>query len=129
MKSRRNFIKKVALAGATASLPTSLLANSTLNGKMIHQVFFWLNDGVDIAAFKEEASKLGVCPTVGQFYIGEPAPTEDRDVVDSSYHVACTLFFDSLEDQNKYQVDPLHLAFIEKNSMKWSQVKVYDFLI
>lgn len=129
MKSRRNFIKKVALAGATASLPTTLLASQNANGKMIHQVFFWLNDGVDTAAFKKEASKLGLCPTVDQFFIGEPAPTEDRDVVDSSYQVACTLFFDSLEDQNKYQVDPMHLAFIEKNSMKWSQVKVYDFVI
>lgn len=129
MKSRRNFLKKVAIAGATASLPVTFLACQTPNGKMIHQVFFWLNDGVDTAAFKKEASKLGNCPTVDKFYIGEPAPTEDRDVVDSSYQVACTLFFESLEDQNKYQVDPLHLEFIEKNSAKWSQVKVYDFVI
>lgn len=129
MKSRRNFIKKVGLAGLTASLPSALLAGQASNGKMIHQVFFWLNDGVDIASFKQEASKLGLCPTVGQFFIGEPAPTEERGVVDSTYQIACTLFFDSLEDQDKYQVDPMHLAFIEKNSTKWSQVKVYDFFI
>ncbi|AFL85706.1 Stress responsive A/B Barrel Domain-containing protein [Belliella baltica DSM 15883] len=129
MKSRRNFIKKVAIAGVTSSLPTSLLARQSSSGKMIHQVFFWLNDGVDVSAFKKEASKLGLCPTVDQFYIGEPAATEEREVVDASYQVACTLFFDSLNDQNKYQVDPLHLEFIEKNSMKWNKVKVYDFVI
>lgn len=129
MKSRRNFIKKVGLAGLTASFSTPLLAGQQYGGKMIHQVFFWLNEGVDVAGFKKEASNLGLCPTVGQFFIGEPAPTEERGVVDSSYQIACTIFFDSVEDQDKYQVDPLHLAFIEKNSTKWSQVKVYDFFI
>lgn len=129
MKSRRNFIKKVGLTGLTVSMSPALFSCEENDGKMIHQVFFWLNDGVDVAAFEREATKLGLCPTVGQFFIGQPAPTEDRGVVDSSYQIACTLFFNSLEDQNKYQVDPIHLEFIDQNSSKWSQVKVYDFFI
>ncbi|WP_291789006.1 Dabb family protein [Cecembia sp.] len=129
MKSRRKFLQTLTVAGAAASLPIELMAEQAKKQKMIHQVFFWLNDGVDVKDFIKEASQLGKCKTVDKFYIGTPAPTEARDVVDNSYQVACTLFFDSIEDQNAYQVDPLHLKFIEKNSNKWSAVKVYDFVI
>lgn len=129
MKSRRKFIKKAALVGATVSLPGALMASQMKKGKMIHQVFFWLNENENVENFLEEASVLGKCPTVGEFFIGQPAPTEARDVVDHSYQVACTLFFDSLEDQSAYQVDPIHLKFIDRNSTKWNKVKVYDFMI
>ncbi|WP_291781853.1 Dabb family protein [Cecembia sp.] len=129
MKSRRKFLQTLTVAGAAASLPIELMAEQAKKQKMIHQVFFWLNDGVDVKDFIKEASQLGKCKTVDKFYIGTPAPTEARDVVENSYQVACTLFFDSIEDQNAYQVDPLHLKFIEKNSNKWSAVKVYDFVI
>jgi hypothetical protein len=129
MKSRRKFLQTLSVAGAAATLPIQLMAEQAKNQKMIHQVFFWLNDGVDVQDFIKEASFLGKCETVAKFYIGTPAPTEARDVVDQSFQVACTLFFDSIEDQNVYQVDPLHLKFIEENSNKWSAVKVYDFVI
>ncbi|TVP45096.1 MAG: Dabb family protein [Mongoliibacter sp.] len=129
MKSRRKFIQTLAVAGAASTLPISLMAQENKKQKMIHQVYFWLNEGVDTQDFIKEASELGKCKSVDKFYIGTPAPTEARDVVDSSYQVACTLFFKSIEDQNEYQVDPKHLAFIEKNATKWSTVKVYDFVI
>ncbi|EOZ95549.1 Stress responsive alpha-beta barrel domain protein [Indibacter alkaliphilus LW1] len=129
MKSRRKFIQTMSVAGVAATLPINLMAQKSNKQKMIHQVYFWLNEGVDVQNFIKEASTLGKCKTVDKFYIGTPAPTEARDVVDSSYQVACTLFFDSLEDQSAYQVDPDHLKFIERNSTKWSAVKVYDFLI
>ncbi|PRY85732.1 Dabb family protein [Mongoliibacter ruber] len=129
MKSRRKFLQTLTVAGAAATLPISIMAQENKKQKMIHQVYFWLNSGVDTQDFIKEASALGKCKSVGKFYIGTPAPTEARDVVDHSYQVACTLFFDSIEDQNEYQVDPQHLAFIEKNSTKWSSVKVYDTVI
>lgn len=129
MKSRRKFIQTLSIAGAAATLPLSSFATNLSSGKMIHQVFFWLNKGEDVKDFKKEASVLGKCRTVKKFYIGTPAPTEARDVVDNSYQVACTLFFDSLEDQATYQVDPDHLKFIKRNSDRWSAVKVYDFMI
>lgn len=129
MKSRRKFLQTLTVAGAAATLPISLMAEQTAKQKMIHQVFFWLKDGEDIKDFMKEASVLGKCKTVNNFYMGVPAPTAARDVVDHSFQVACTLFFESIEDQDYYQTDPLHLAFIEKNSNKWSGVKVYDFVI
>lgn len=129
MKSRRKFLQTLSMAGAAATLPLTSLANTKNSGKMIHQVYFWLKEGEDVQDFKKEASVLGKCKNVENFYIGTPAPTEARDVVDNSYQVACTLFFDSLEDQTAYQVDPDHLEFIKRNSERWSAVKVYDFMI
>lgn len=128
MKSRRKFLQNLTVAGIAATLPIQTMANPQDSQKMIHQVFFWLADKEGAEAFKKEAAVLGKCKTVAKFYMGTPAPTERRDVVDHSFQVACTLFFDSIEDQDYYQTDPLHLAFIEKNSKKWTQVKVYDFI-
>ena len=72
---------------------------------------------------------LGRCNDVIQFYQGVPAPTEKREVVDHSFHVSCTLFFDSLEGHAAYQIDPLHLEFIAKYASFWKTVKVYDILL
>ena len=98
--------------------------------KMIHQVYFWLHDKKNTTEFLTEAvPMLGKCKNVAKFIAGVPAATEHRDVVDHSFQVSCTIFFDSLEDQLAYQTDPLHLAFIEKYSSMWSSVKVYDTAI
>lgn len=128
MKTRRKFLKQTAAITSLAAIP-SMLNAAKRSGKMIHQVFFWLHEGVDPAEFVQIAKTLGKCKTVSKVYVGTPAPTEDRDVVDHSYQVACTFFFDSLEDQEIYQVDPIHLDFIEKHNAKWSKVIVYDFMI
>jgi hypothetical protein len=129
MKTRRKFIQTLAVAGTVSALPIELMAAKTEKQKMIHQVFFWLKPGQDVKEFLKEVALLGKCDTVSKSFIGTPAPTEARDVVDHSYQVACTLFFDSIEDQNLYQTDPNHLKFIERNSNKWASVKVYDFVI
>ncbi len=96
---------------------------------MIHQVFFWLNEGVEVAEFKEAARKLGSVKSIQEFRLGTPAPTKARDVIDSSYDVALNMVFDSIESQNEYQIDPIHLEFIEKHASKWREVKVYDFVL
>jgi hypothetical protein len=129
MKSRRKFIEKVAFVSALSSLPLVGMSKTKTKNQLIHQVFFWLHEGQNVQSFIQEAKLLGKCKTVSKFHIGTPAPTEDRDVVDHSYQVACTLFFKNVEDQNIYQTDPLHLAFIERNSTKWKSVKVYDFVL
>ena len=130
MTSRRNFIKTIGVASASTLLPLNSIANDMAKQKMIHQVYFWLHDKDYTNKFLTEAvPMLGKCKNVVKFISGVPAATEDRDVVDHSFQVACTLFFDSLEDQLAYQSDPLHLEFIEKYSSMWSTVKVYDIAI
>ncbi len=130
MNKRRNFIKTLGVASATAVLPINLIAKEMAKQKMIHQVYFWLHDTANTQEFLNEAvPMLGKCKTVAKFIAGTPAPTAERDVVDHSFQVSCTLFFDSLEDQDVYQTDPQHLAFIEKYSTMWKTVKVYDISI
>lgn len=130
MKSRRQFLKTVGVASASAILPLNSIANEMAKQKMIHQVYFWLHDVANTQEFLTEAvPMLGRCKTVGKFIAGTPATTADRDVVDHSFQVSCTLFFDSLEDQDVYQSDPLHFEFIEKYSSMWKKVQVYDIAI
>jgi hypothetical protein len=130
MKSRRNFIKTIGVAGAVSLLPISTIANDMAKQKMIHQVYFWLHDKNNTEEFLTEAvPMLGRCKGVAKFISGVPAATADRDVVDHSFQVSCTIFFDSLEEQLAYQTDPLHLEFIAKYSTMWSTVKVYDTAI
>jgi hypothetical protein len=51
-----------------------------------------------------------------------------RDVVDQSYQVALNLTFDTREDQDAYQVHPLHIEFVEKVfKPNCQRVVVYDF--
>lgn len=130
MKSRRQFMKALGVVSATAVLPITSIASEMAKQKMIHQVYFWLHDTANTQEFLTEAvPMLGRCKTVAKFIAGTPAPTAKREVVDHSFQVSCTLFFDSLEDQDVYQTDPTHLAFIEKYSSMWKTVKVYDISI
>lgn len=130
MTSRRKVIQTLGLASASAILPIQTIASIMPAQKMIHQVYFWLHKDSDLKEFMSDAAPmLGKCKDVAKFIMGTPAPTEKREVVDHSFHVSCTLFFDSLEDQAAYQVDPLHLEFIEKYSHMWKTVKVYDISI
>lgn len=96
---------------------------------IIHHVFFWLKN----PSSKEDQQKLlaGLktleqIKTVCKLYIGVPASTEKRHVVDNSYHASELMFFDNLEDQEAYQNDPIHKKFVEDCSHLWEKVIVYD---
>lgn len=95
---------------------------------VIHHVFFWLknpspeNQQKLLAGLKT----LAQIKTVRQLYIGVPASTEKRDVVENSYHASELMFFDTLQDQEAYQNDPIHKKFVEDCSHLWEKVVVYD---
>ena len=94
----------------------------------IHHVYFWLKNA-GIAADREALiaglRKLSKVRTIREFHIGAPAGTS-RDVIDTSYSVSWMLMFDTPEDQDSYQTDPIHLRFVEECSSLWSKVVVYD---
>ena len=126
-QNRRTFIATTTLAGA--ALVTT--ANPVVQKKasIVHHVFFWLKN----PSSKEHLEKLQAglrtlkgIKTVRQLYVGVPASTEKRDVVENSYHVSELMFFDDLEGQKAYQDDPIHKKFIEDCSHLWSKVVVYD---
>ena len=100
-----------------------------LGAQLAHHVFFWLKNPESTAdrdALIEGVRGLAAIPTVRALHVGVPADVEPRPVVDSSYSVSELMFFDTLADQNAYQVHPLHQAFIARCSPLWARVLVYD---
>ena len=94
----------------------------------IHHVFFWLKnrDGKDaLEELIEGLKKLSKAPTIKDFHIGKPANT-NRDVIDTSYSASWLLLFENAEDQEAYQIDPIHLKFVDECSPLWSKVLIYD---
>jgi len=94
----------------------------------IHHVYFWLAEPDNSSHKKlliEGLKKLSRVTTIQRFHIGEPAKTS-RGVIDSSYSVSWILIFKNAPDQDSYQVDPIHLRFVEECKHLWSRVVVYD---
>lgn len=104
-------------------LPPSLALDT------VHTVCFWPK--LDVTAQEkqgllDELNKLKTIASVQRAFIGPPAVTEARAVVDNTYDYAFILWFEDVAAQEAYQIDPIHLAFIEKNERLWGKVVVYD---
>lgn len=96
---------------------------------LVHTVFFWLKEGLtqdEKNLFDEKVKTLTSLPTVKQGFVGTPAATEKRPVIDDSYDYSLTNIFENIEDQNSYQVDDVHEEFIKLCSHMWERVVVYD---
>lgn len=97
--------------------------------QLAHHVFFWLkNPEQDRQKLIEGLRTLEAIETVRKLHIGLPAPVEKRPVIEDGYTVSELIFFDDVQDQNTYQVHPIHQKFIENHSHLWSKVVVYDSL-
>ena len=110
-----------------------IVAPQTINNHMeknlfIHHVYFWLKEPQSkeaLAKLIQGLEGLSKVKTIQMFHIGKPADT-NRDVIDRSYSVSWMLLFKNKADQDSYQVDPIHLKFVEDYSSLWSKVVVYD---
>ncbi|HNP94605.1 MAG TPA: Dabb family protein [Cyclobacteriaceae bacterium] len=129
MKTRREFISKTSMA-ALGAVTTTHSSQILAPGKeLVHHVFFWLkNSGADADRNKliEGLKTLKAIKTVKSLHIGTPAATEKRDVIDDSYDVSELIFFNSIENQNAYQTDPIHVKFVNDYGHLWERVVVYD---
>ena len=98
-----------------------------LQNIFIHHVFFWLkeNNESNRSQLIEGLKKLSSVTTIKQFHIGVPANTT-RDVVENTYGVSWMIFFENDDDQESYQVDPIHLNFVKECSHLWNKVTVFD---
>ncbi len=123
--SRRKFIKNAAFV---AVAPTILSMEQQKKPTIIHHVFFWLKEPGEANAQQliKGLQTLKAIPQVKKLWVGIPASTEKRDVVDNSFHVSELMYFDNVKDQDAYQVHPLHKAFVEQYSHLWEKVIVYD---
>ncbi len=129
---RRTFLetsaKGVAGAGIFASATGRKPESAKLEGLFIHHVFFWLKPPVtpEVRTKFEKALKaLLKVETIVDSHLGIPAGTS-RDVIEASYTYSLLTLFKNKADQDIYQTHPIHLKFIEENSMLWEKVVVYD---
>ena len=128
MMTRRTMIGGAAgLAGAATG--GAAVAQPPLPGRVfVHHVYFWLKSPGDAQA--REALIAGLrtltaVPEVLWSHIGIPAESE-RGVVDDSYSVSWLVFLADKAAEDRYQVDPIHLKFVEDCSALWERVVVYD---
>lgn len=129
--SRRQFIGnsgKAAVAGSSIIFAGTKSFNMPALNIFVHHVYFWLKNPDsrdDRKKLVEGLKKLSKVMTIKFFHIGQPATT-NREVIDSSYAISWLAFFETKEDQDSYQTDPIHLKFVEECSPVWTRVVVYD---
>ncbi len=95
-----------------------------------HTAYFWLKPSLgeeEVLDFEKGLKSLQEISLVKNGGFGPPAATLKRSVVEDSYSYANLLVFDGVEDQDKYQDDPVHNAFVDKHQDKWGNVQVFDF--
>ena len=128
--TRREFLSGTGKMAIGSGLLTFGINNDTMADKnmFIHHVYFYLNNPdskEDLAALVKGLEGLKKIKNYKLVHIGKPADT-DRPVIDKSYAVSWLCIFENKAEQDKYQVDPIHLDFIEKCKHLWSKVVVYD---
>lgn len=97
---------------------------------LVHVVLFWLKKNLsedDRAKFVKGVNSLSAVGTLKSFHVGAPAATAKRPSIDDSYDFGLYTSFADLSGHNSYQVDAVHLKFLEECKHLWESVKVYDF--
>jgi hypothetical protein len=96
---------------------------------LVHTVYFWLKPDLTAAQradFRRGVESLGGIKAVDKIFVGTPAKTEKRPIIDDSYSVALTVLCQDIAAHDAYQVDPIHLAFINTFKTFWTRVQIYD---
>lgn len=94
----------------------------------VHHVFFWLkeeNSKEEVQLFEKGIRSLLNISSILKGDIGKPADT-NRPVIERSYSYSLLLQFTDKELHDAYQVDPVHLRFVEECSTLWKKVLIYD---
>ena len=96
---------------------------------LFHCVYFYLKPELTPAQradFRRGVETLAGIKSVEKVSIGVPAGTTPRPVIDANYDVALVVQCRDVAAEAAYQVDPLHLAFVEKYKTFWTRVQIYD---
>jgi hypothetical protein len=96
---------------------------------LVHTVYFWLNPDLTAAQraeFQRGVESLGKISSVEKIYVGTPAATGKRPIIDDTYSFALTVLLKDIAAHDLYQVDPIHLAFIAACKAFWTRVQIYD---
>jgi hypothetical protein len=96
---------------------------------LVHTVYFWLKPELtpaQLADFRRGVESLAGIKAVEKIYVGAPAATGKRPIIDDTYSLALTVLCANVAAHDAYQVDPLHLAFVNTFKTYWSRVIIYD---
>ncbi|MET4108313.1 Dabb family protein [Hymenobacter sp. UYP22] len=96
----------------------------------VHHVLFYTPAGAseaDKAILLEGLQKLARIPAIKLAHIGTPADTT-REVIERTYTYSWLCLFDSAEQEEEYQRDPIHDAFRQHYAVYWEKVVIYDAL-
>jgi hypothetical protein len=102
--------------------------NSMGETMLVHTVYFWLKPELTDAQradFRRGVS-LRAIPAVETIYVGAPAKTEKRPIIDDSYSIALTVVCKDVAAHDAYQVDPIHKVFVDSFKTFWRRVQIYD---
>lgn len=114
---------QIAIEGGTLDCPTARFP------MLVHTVYFWLRPDLtaaQLADFRKGVESLGGIKAVDKLYVGTPAKTTKRPIIDDSYSFALTVVCKDVAAHDAYQVDPIHLKFIETFKTYWIKVQIYD---
>ncbi|MBT4904452.1 MAG: Dabb family protein [Flavobacteriaceae bacterium] len=113
-----------------SSLTTVQAQDKKAKEPLVHTVLFWLKNPEsksDSIAFEAAIQKLiANNPQKISGYLGKPANTEARGVVDSSFTYFYQMTFADATAEAAYQIDLTHLAFVAEAEHLWEKVIVYD---
>ena len=93
-----------------------------------HHVFFWLKNKISDANREDLLKGLQTLAAIEPktlIQIGVKAST-NRPVIDTSYDFSLLLIFNNLQEQENYQVDPIHQEFVKNCQHLWEKVLIYD---
>ena len=96
---------------------------------LVHTVFFYLKKSLteeERKAFFAGVETLKTIQPHVKILTGTPSST-DRPIIVKDYDYGLTCIFENLADHDKYQVDPVHLEFVNNHSNDWEKVVIYDF--
>ncbi|MFP4166680.1 MAG: Dabb family protein [Opitutales bacterium] len=96
---------------------------------LIHTVIFWLKDELNsdqVAEFRSGLESLQRIDAAEAVYIGTPAPTPERPVIDTSYDFCLTVLLKDIAAHDAYQEHSRHKDFLTQFSGYWNQVRIYD---
>ena len=96
---------------------------------LVHNVYFWLKEGLtseEKAQFSAGVQTLAEIQSTTHVFIGRPAGTEPRPIIDRSYDLGLTVVLQDVSAHDEYQVDPIHLKFVEDCGHLWDRVQIYD---
>ncbi|GAB4198913.1 MAG: hypothetical protein OHK0057_37200 [Thermoflexibacter sp.] len=123
------FFSLLFLVGVSISVGYNFKTQHKKKQMTAHIVYFWTSPNLspaDKEKFEAGLRSLLKIKSIKQGYVGKPAATEARDVVDNSFAYTLMLFFDDVKGHDAYQIDPIHLKFVEENKQYWTKVVVYD---